>query len=223
MKLPNLITKHNTYICITKDYVDKKYLQGNFKVKKNDSKVKVDLKKRNSRIIQIGHAVQWKTFLTLTFSPEFYWSDLSKIQKQFRAFIKTLYYFIGEFKYLAVLEYGGQTGRIHYHFLCDISFDSWIFEFRDHPFKKVCLLWNYGFSDVSKVNNENCNAVFYLCKYLTKNPANRTPIGKREVFSSNKLNKKIRDIVYGNITAVVGYREYAKCGKTTIYVKNPTS
>jgi len=223
MSFPNLITKHNTYICITKDYIHPSFFQGHFKVKKDKPPTeKGSIKKRNSRIIQIGHACKWETFLTLTFSPEFYWDDLQKIQKQFRAFIKSLYYELDSFKYLAVLEYGGQTGRIHYHMLTNIPFNNWIFSYRDHPVKKVCDLWDFGFSDVVSVNNENCNAVFYLCKYLTKDTKNRTPIGKREVFSSKGLNIISRNIVYGNITGVKGYHQYAVSPnkRTVIYVKD---
>lgn len=221
MGFPNLITKHNTYLCVTKNYIHPSFFQGHFKIKKGDSKNKVSIKKRNSRIIQIGHSVEWKTFLTLTFSPEFYWDDLKSIQKQFRAFLKSFYYRVETFKYLAVLEYGGQTGRIHYHMLTDIDFESDIFSFHEHPSRKTCPLWYFGFSDVTKVNNENCNAVFYLCKYLTKNTQNRTPIGKREVFSSRGLNKISRELVYGNIIGVKGYKQFAVSPnkKTIIYVK----
>lgn len=221
MKLPNLITKHNTYLCVTKDYIHPSFLQGCYSVPIGEAKRKGSIKKRNSRIIQIGHAVKWKTFLTLTFSPEFYWKDLDKIQKQFRQFLKSLYYEIKNFKYLAVLEYGEQTGRIHYHMLTDIDFNEWIFSFREHPTHKVCELWDFGFSDVASVSNENCNAVFYLTKYLSKDSENRTPIGKREVFSSRGLNKVTRNIVYGNIIAVKGYKYYATSHnkKTKIFVK----
>lgn len=220
-KLPNLIVKHNTYLCVTKDYIHPSMFQGHFKVKKRGSFEKGSVKKRNSRIVQIGHGCEWETFLTLTFSPEYYWDDLQKIQKQFRAFIKSLYYEVKKFKYLAVLEYGGQTKRIHYHMLTTIPFDSEIFYFLNHPTKKVCNLWDFGFSDVSKVNNKNCNAVFYLAKYLSKNSENRTPIGKREVFSSNGLNKITRNIVFGNIIEVKGYKFFAESlnKQTKIYVK----
>lgn len=235
----NLITKHNTYLVVTRDYTQKQRLSNIYVYKKNEPKNKVEIQKRNSRIIQIGHAVKWKTFITLTFSPENYWDDLTEIQKQFRKFLKKLYYYTREivgyritkrnktvpvyksfFKYLAVLEFGEQFGRVHYHMLTDIPFENEIFEYNDHPYKKICNFWEFGWSDVSEVNNDNCNAVFYLAKYLTKDNKNRTPIGKREVFSSRGLNKIEKRIVMGNITAVKNYREFAKIGKSTIYVKN---
>lgn len=221
MKKLTLITQHNTYLCVTRDYIPPELFQGKFRIRDRTPKCKCSVKKRNSRIIQIGHGAEWKTFLTLTFSPEFYWRDLSRIQKQFRSFIKSLYYEIKHFKYLAVLEYGGQTGRVHYHMLTDIPFDSWMFSFRDHPTHKVCDLWDFGFSDVASVSNENCNAVFYLAKYLTKDIKHRTPIGKREVFSSRGLNKKKRVIVKGNVVDVKGYKYFDSSAnkKTDIYVK----
>lgn len=222
IKFPTLITQHNTYLSITENYIPPYLFQKKYPHKCGISKKKVSLKKRNSRIIQIGHSTQWSSFLTLTFSPEFYWDDLKLIQNQFRAFIKSLYYEIGKFKYLAVLEYGKQTGRIHYHFLTDIPFESWIFEYLNHPTKKVCKLWDFGYSDVSKVDNTNCNAVFYLCKYLSKDTKDRPPIGKREVFSSRGLNKIKRTIIYKHITDVKGYKHFATSqnGKTEIWVKS---
>lgn len=221
IKFPTLITHHNTYLCVTKDYIAPYLFQKKYQSMHGEAKEKVSLKKRNSRIIQIGHSTEWTSFITLTFSPEFYWDDLKKIQSQFRAFIKSLYYEIGKFKYLAVLEYGRRTGRVHYHFLCDIPFDSWIFEYANHPTKKVCVLWDFGFSDVSKVDNSNCNAVFYLCKYLSKDNSDRPPIGKREVFSSRGLNKIKRVIIPKNIIGVKGYKYFATTqnGKTEIWVK----
>lgn len=216
----NLITKHNTYLVVTRDYVQKQRLSNIYVYKKNESKNKVEIQKRNSRIIQIGHAVKWKTFITLTFSPQYYWDDLKEIQKQFRKFLKKFYYKKINFNYLAVLEFGEQFGRVHYHMLTDIPFENEIFEYNYHPFKKVCNFWEFGWSDVSEVNNDNCNAVFYLAKYLTKDNKNRTPIGKREVFSSRGLNKIEKRIVTGNIIAVKNYRKFATIGKSTIYVKN---
>jgi len=221
LKLPTLITQHNTYICVTKNHVHKSFITGKFKINKGISKEKLSIKKRNSRIIQIGHSTEWSCFITLTFSPEFYWDDLKRIQSQFRSFIKSLYYEVGKFKYLAVLEYGEQTGRIHYHMLTDIPFESWIFAYNQHPTKKVCVLWDFGFSDVSKVNNKNCNAVFYLCKYLSKEDGNRPPIGKREVFSSRGLNPIKKILLYKNIIGIKGFKHFAfsRTGKTEIFVR----
>jgi len=215
----SLVTKHNTYLSVTNDYHFPSQYQGHFKHRWFPPLKKLSLKDRNRRIIQIGHSTIWETFLTLTFSPDFYWSDLDKIQKQFRAFLKKLYYNKVAFKYLAVLEYGEDTGRIHYHMLTTIPFSSTIFYHVHHPTRKCCQFWEFGWSDVVAVNNKNCNAVFYLAKYLTKDSKNRTPIGKREVFSSRGLNNITRNVVTGNIVGVKGYEEYAVKGKTTIYIK----
>ena len=121
MGLPFLITDHITYISITKDYIHPSLLQSYGRKKwyfPPSKKVPVD--KRNSRIIQIGHACEWRTFITLTFRPDCYWDDYKMFQKSFRAYIKALRYKVGTFKYLAVLEHGGKTSRIHFHMLRSI-------------------------------------------------------------------------------------------------------
>lgn len=219
----SLVTKHNTYLAVTNEYVHPLRLQGHFQHRWFPPLKKISLLDRNRRIIQIGHSTIWETFITLTFSPEYYWEDIQKIQKQFRAFLEKLRYHKINMKYLAVLEYGEENGRIHYHMLTTIPFSSTIFYHAHHPTRKCCQFWDFGWSDVVAVNNENCSAVFYLAKYLTKDSKNRTPIGKREVFSSRGLNNITKTIVRGNIVAVKGYKEFATKGKTTIYIKQKIS
>jgi len=219
---PYLIKKTNTYVSVTKNHVNRTFLTKFRRDYWSSPSHKGDIKARRSRIIQIGHGASWETFTTLTFSPEYYWADYDMIQSQFRSFIKSLYYRLGKFKYLAVLEHGGKTGRIHYHMLSDIPWASPIFEHAFHTKRKVCNLWDYGFSDVVKVKNDKCNAVFYLCKYLSKNNKNRTPIGKREVFSSRGLNK-VEVVETFDISVINSYlvnmEPYVKLGRSTIFIK----
>jgi len=220
MGLPFLITEHNTYISITSDYIHPTLLQSYRKKRfRQIPTKKVDVKKRNSRIIQIGHACNWATFITLTFGPDHYWSDYKKFQHCFRLFTKSIYYRVGSFKYLAVLEHGGKTSRIHFHMLTDIPYANYIFEHAFHTRRKVCHLWDYGFSDVVKVDNKRCNAVFYLAKYLTKDDVNRTPIGKREVFSSRGLNRVTKTVIKDPTLLIAGLKEYVRIGKSIIYLK----
>jgi len=219
---PYLIKKTNTYVSITKNHINKTFLTLYKKHYWATPQKKGDLRSRWSRIIQLGHGAVWSTFITLTFAPDYYWDDYDIIQSQYRAFIKSLYYKIGSFKYLAVLEHGGKTGRIHYHMLSTIPWASSIFEHAFHTKRKVCNLWDYGFSDVVKVKNDKCNAVFYLCKYLSKNNKNRTPIGKREVFSSRGLSA-VEVVETFDESVVNSYLEnmveYVTIGRSTIYIK----
>jgi len=220
-RLPFLITRHNTYLSLTPNYLHPSLLSKKKKRKyvKNIAQNKCSIRKRNSRIIQIGHACKWQTFITLTFSPQYYWPDYNIIQKYFRAFIKSLNYYHKGFKYLAVLEHGGSTARIHYHVLTTITFDAKIFEHAFHTKRKVCNVWDYGFSDVVRVQNDNCNAVYYLCKYLGKSDVNRPPVGKREVFSSKGLNKIEKTVVYEPFSYLVNYQRYANLSRSIIFIK----
>jgi len=223
-RLPFLITKHNTYLSLTPNYLHSSFFSKRKHYKrKNMPLYKVSIRKRNSRIIQIGHACQWQTFITLTFSPKYYWPDYAVIQKYFRSFIKSLRYHEPQMKYLAVLEHGATTARIHYHVLTTIPFVADIFEHAFHTKRKVCNIWDYGFSDVVRVQNNNCNAVYYLCKYLGKGDINRPPVGKREVFSSKGLNKVEKTVVYDPFSYLVNYKEYANLGRSIIFIKKKES
>lgn len=307
-QLPSLLTIHNTYISVTSDYLPSRFHSVLPRVARSRSRLKsssvshskIPLFRRNSRIIQIGHSVPWSSFITLTFSNDYYWSDYSIFQSYFRKLIKSFYYqfskiqpkqsaipslpalsfekssiypptkpndlrIINEnstsklatrilglhssskssnvpskavdvvfpskrmsqppsFRYLAVLEHGGKTNRIHYHMLTDIPFNSHLFvspkRIRGKTRKRLqSRLWPFGFSDVVSVNNKNCSAVFYLCKYLTKLESNRTPVGKREVFCSRGLNKVQRIVTYNPQQYLTNYRPAVNLGRQIIYYK----
>lgn len=220
------VTEHQTYISVTREYVNPIFLKGVKTKNKGISKHKVPPELRNRRIRQIGMSVQWKTFLSLTFSNENYtWADYDDLQHMYRTFVKRLYRKHPGFKYLAVLEHGGENGRIHYHMLTDIDIDSEIFINFKLKNRKICPEWKYGFSDVTKVHNRNCNAVFYLLKYLSKEDKYRTPIGKREVFSSRGLGKVTKKIVHESELGDIlnGTRYYTTYegprGNSQIYLK----
>lgn len=226
-KPPTLIKQHNTYISVTPNYYDSNlFNKPPYSPTKRvgESKNKITFHKRNSRIIQLGHGANWKTFLTLTLASDYYWDNYDDIQKQFRAFIKSLYYRVGKIKYLAVLEHGEKTSRVHYHMLTDIDFDNKIFDYSKNYQKsgktdrKICNLWQYGWSDVVQVHNENCNAVFYMCKYLRKTKGVRTPIGKREVFSSKGLCRVRVIKTYRPLDYMSGYKFYKKVNNSYVYV-----
>jgi len=205
MHLPYLLTIKNTYLSLTPNYLDKHFLTPfPHSPKRSLSTHKQSIHSRNSRIRQIGYSTTWYTFITLTFSNDYYWSDYSIFQSCFRKFIKALYYRTSftsfSLKYLGVLEHGGVTNRIHFHILTNIPFNADIF-IRPKKIKGVVRkivdkkIWHYGFTDVIEVSNKPVNAVHYLIKYLGKNYYTRPPVGKREVFASRGLNKSRRVIV----------------------------
>jgi hypothetical protein len=265
-QLPFLYTIHNTYISVTKDYIHplgfpKVRVFKTRKVPKN----KVSFRKRNSRIIQIGHGYLWSTFITLTLDSSFDFEDYDKIQSLFRSFLKKLYNLTrvktGSYptlttvatrrkdgkiikqlkvvtrytykttlKYLAVMEHGKKTNRVHYHMLTNIDFaNTKFFEFSLNYEKlislgemkeprKVCPLWSFGWSDVVPVENNRCNSVYYLAKYLSKK-AIRTPIGKREVFSSKGLNTITRVVGHNLDHLIDNYEQKFRINKSIIYFK----
>lgn len=220
LRLPFLVTQHNTYSVVTPNYIHPSFYQKRlFPYSHRVPSSKLPVSKRNSRIIQIGHGCQWSTFLTLTFSPQYYWSDYHILQKSFRSFVKSLYKLNISFKYLAVVEKGGETSRIHYHMLTNIPFNSDIFEHAFHHYRKVCNKWEYGFSDVVPVNNDKCNAVYYLCKYLGKGDEKRPPVGKREVFASKGLNKVTKLLCFELPDYLDNYTKWRKINSSLIFIK----
>lgn len=226
-----LVTCHTSYKAVTRQYLQPQLLKSSkLALNANHSpglpKQKVSLKKRNRQIRQIGLSVEWTTFITLTFAPDNYppdnnWKDYVQIQQKFRAFTRALKYRYPDLKYLGVLEHGKKHGRKHFHLLTNIPYDSTIFEFNLTDKRKICNLWQEGYTDVQKVNNDNCNAVFYLLKYVEKGDNCRTPIGKREVFASKGLGKVKKKVVHRSKLhdELDGYKFYDKYYHTEIWVK----
>jgi len=122
-------------------------------------------------------------------------------------------------RYLAVLEHGKKSGRIHYHILTNIPYSSSCFRKHKSDKRKVLPAWTYGFSDVVKVSNKNCNAVHYLMKYVTKKAKRRTPVGKREVFSSAGLNKVKKILTYNPRRYLTGHELSGRFNRSLIYYK----
>lgn len=110
------------------------------------------------------------------------------VQDKFRRLVKYLKKQRPDFVYLAVLEHGGQNGRIHFHMLTNLDFDDKYFEKSPLTKKRKRMpLWKYGFSDVVQMKNSR-GAVGYILKYISKE-GYRTPVGKREVFHTEGLGK----------------------------------
>lgn len=97
-------------------------------------------------------------FITLTFAENV--QDLNYANNEFKKFIKKLRYWLGEFKYLAVME-KQKRGSIHYHILMDYQpkIDESILEEK----------WGHGFVDISAVcDGDIDNVGAYLIKYVSK-------------------------------------------------------
>lgn len=112
-------------------------------------------------------------FITLTYSPEFCpavvrKSDLQKFLKRLRFHFKDL-----RLRYLACGEYGGQTGRPHYHLIVfGLPFDALgsngLIRSGSLPLFTSPLLqqlWPFGFSSFGESTFENC---LYVAKYGVK-------------------------------------------------------
>lgn len=203
------ITAHTSYLSVSPYLVRQKY-----RTYRRPPTKKVSEKKRNSHLLQLGKSAQWKTFITLTFNDEHYCDrDYQEIQKQFRYLFNKLLprALKRKIKYLAVLEHGSENARAHYHVLTDIDFDASIFKHHLHFRKKIMPLWKGGFSDVSKLDGSNY-CIYYLMKYLGKTGV-RTPIGKREIFTSKHLAQKVKLVLTSSQTQKL----LKKLGATLLY------
>lgn len=109
---------------------------------------------------------QYCFFLTLTYADEYLPNGL--VKSDFQKFILTLKKY-ADFRYFGCGEYGGQTGRPHYHCLLytdDVDvFD--LYESLGHVHSRLVEgFWNKGLVDfLPKVD---FSAFKYVCKYMQK-------------------------------------------------------
>ncbi len=170
-------------------------------LKKNIDRSKFDL----FRLVKCNYN-DFDTFLTLTFKENV--TDLDFSLKCFQNFVRSLKNYFKrknqEFKYLVVPEFQ-KRGAVHFHLLTNISYDwddileekeifnekkGWI------KFKYLKKYWNYGFSSLEKIKDENVGG--YLTKfseYLTKYKDNRL-FGRRRYSYSYNLKKP--EVIYLN-------------------------
>lgn len=125
-------------------------------------------KKQNEWIFRSRNELMYSRsawFITLTFAPEFLPADGKVNKRDIQLFFKRfrkLFKFKVRLKYYTSAEYGGKTGRPHYHIL--------LF-FKDiNPTQKLLrrLLeksWTFGFIDLQPMN---LNTVCYVTKYVNK-------------------------------------------------------
>lgn len=138
------------------------------------------------------------TFITLTFSQE---QDYKNSKKCLNNLFNKLRRDYNNLKYLWVLEYGDEKGRLHYHMLCNIPIKiklSKSNERKSQSHKKLeqnfsKKYWKYGFVDIRELQQEsNTNIALYVSAYITKSMQDKNLDGYRIYGYSHKtLNKPI--------------------------------
>lgn len=144
---------------------------------KLDSRGKSNLRARNTlRRLALANFSNRSKFLTLTFAENV--TDLESANKEFKRFIRKMKTKLGDFKYMAVIEFQ-KRGAIHYHVLLDIKYT------------KVKLLeewWGNGFIKINRIDHVD-NIGAYVVKYMTKEDADERLIRKKMYQCSKNLER----------------------------------
>lgn len=136
-------------------------------------------------------------FVTLTFADNV--CDLKTANYEFKKFRQRLEYFLDKrIKYSVVVEFQ-KRGAVHFH---TIFFN--IPYIKNSDLKK---LWGNGFVKINKIDNVD-NVGAYVCKYMSKDLADKRLEGNKCYFTSRNLNKPIilkeKDLVYSTVNALQG-------------------
>lgn len=126
------------------------------------------------RIILESQQHEQTLFVTLTYDSDNYPEDQSLSKRELQLFVKRLRKNTNEkFRYFACGEYGGKTGRAHYHLV--------LFGLRDYRW--IEKSWNKGFVDV-KLFEAGKHAA-YVAKYTTKaiGQQKQLPDGRQKEFA----------------------------------------
>ena len=118
-------------------------------------------------------------FMTLTFNTEVV--ELEVGNKIFNKFIKRITALSPGFKYLCVPEFQPESGRVHYHLLCNLPFIE---------NKHLEKIWGQGFVFIRKIDSVN-NLGSYICKYLGKLNFDKRLFHKKKFFYSVNLIKPL--------------------------------
>lgn len=117
------------------------------------------------KVFSRGDALPVKTLLP---------DDVTKFLKRLRRRLtyqlkrkKCVRDYVDRIRYFAVGEYGGKTGRPHYHIIIFNWFPSDAVHRQGHDFtsKQIAELWPFGFHLVSRVVDSSCR---YCAQYVTK-------------------------------------------------------
>jgi len=162
-----------------------------FRRQKNQEIIREDNVRRTRarirRLINCNRDLQ--KFITLTFNtPTLTLRDANPL---FHNFIKRLKRIFPDLKYCCVPEFQPISGRVHYHFLCNID----VFYFK-HSLES---LWGHGFCHITDIDNVD-NVGAYICKYLGKGNFDTRYFVKRKFFYSLNL---LRPVVVDKINDVL--------------------
>lgn len=166
-------------------------------------------------------------FLTLTF-PRFRreWSKHTKklfyetiINEKFSQFVENLRRRHGCGGYIAVKEYGGKNGRVHFHLLCSIPFID---------FRTLNRIWINTISDIcyssniavrtdpkTKFISNPDRAMRYVCKYFTK-AMNKESFSRLYFISRNLLTHIEPDIVNSETGEVLTEKRVSNIQKNIV-------
>jgi len=144
---------------------------------KLDSRGKSNIRARNTlRRLALANFSNKSKFLTLTFKENE--TDLEGANKQFKKFIRKLRNELGDFKYLAVIEFQ-KRGAIHFHVLLTIKYTK---------AKQLEEWWGKGFIKINRIDHVD-NIGAYVVKYMTKADADERLIGKKMYQTSKNLER----------------------------------
>lgn len=171
------------------------------KIERTDEE-KFDIRKKNlnatrnrlARLIRSNSDMT--TFITLTFATE---PTIEESKKIMRLFLERLKRNFGkDLKYLWVVEFGELNGRLHYHFLTNIKFETNYNNGRknqqhilleDHFSKKI---WKQGIVDIRNLKKEGINNISgYLSFYITKSMLDFKCVNQQIYNHSRNLDKPV--------------------------------
>lgn len=129
---------------------------------------------------------EYSKFLTLTFKDGSV-DDVGNIKecnREFKKFIQRLKYRVGDFKYIAVVEFQEENdrGAVHYHVILNIPYV---------PHSDLLKLWGLGSVYIEAIKSlegvDNVGA--YLTYYMSKDFSNDRLQGQKSYFTSRNLKK----------------------------------
>lgn len=174
----------------------------------------------------------WKYFLTLTFDPHLVDRDNDEsVKYAWQKFRQTLQYHNVGVKILAIPERHPRSNKLHLHCLVgDIDLSSYMTRaINPHTLRPIFSkgravynlnLFNFGFSTVVKVDENNLKVANYLTKYVIKDFGN-IGYNKKTHFATHNLNFKNKEYVFlDDKSSIEFFNTYVNNGLTTKYKEN---
>jgi len=133
-------------------------------------------RRNNIRRLALVNFNHLDKFITLTFKENIV--DISLSNKLFKQFIQRLRYRLGNFKYLAVIQFQ-ERGAVHYHMLADIGY------IKSEELEKI---WGNGFIKINAIDNVD-NVGAYIVSYMVKDFMDKRLRGRKAYFLSKNLDR----------------------------------